>query len=705
MTRHLRFLALTLATGLLAFASPTRHYLGRFNPHPYPPTSPDILYRQAFETVGEVERSGARRNSGPTAGYLDPAVPKAALVDGWFGRGVRGDAPGAGLVIPQDGLVPRDEFTLVTKVRNDSAERYPTAPFPGPQTLLTVGTIGLFRNPAEQLAAVNFATGEVCKLSPDWPPGTWHTVTLWWRAEPPGMELMLDDDHAGRAVAAAPATPWDGRPQSGVDDGLTIAASPAPHPFVLSDVTIYRWWRTHDGHDFRPGPALTIDAATEMGDWSPALGGCLALYEGFLNLPEGPPESLIRDRQFELIFDQAGVRSVRVAALMNMVGVAGEYPDYQYDWAILDSKLDTLLAGRPGLIATLCLDYCPERLRPAGGDHRAMPTDAERFAAIAAAVVGHVKARYADHQLHFAGWNEPDLSHYFTGTLEQAYQLWRVTQRRLMADHPGQPSHWLGTPEYAFLAGHQDFCARLSAEPDELKASVQSIQFHTFRQNLTQIVGDLHALRAAYQAAGVPATVPIQITEHNLHLPQLTENKQPLSWYSTQPNHFTTIYSGAHALALIWESLRADPRVSMTGYSAIGTNLFYWSEPALVTSDERPRPKPSLAVLAMLARLGGRRLAAESNWPNLRALATRDADGTITVIYGSYRPFGGYTDRFRFELDWSGLPERFTWRHQQIDPTCPDDRARLVGSGTEQDLPLAVEIGGLGVGCLEIEPA
>ncbi len=158
------------------------------------------------------------------------------------------------------------------------------------------------------------------------------------------MELMLDDDFAGRAASGPPRTPWDGRPFSGRDDGLAIAVSQKPHAFQVSDMTVYRGWRTFSGHDFKRGPMVAVDAGGDQGARVPSLGGCLALYEGFEKTPEAPPQSLIRDPQFRLVFDEAGVRSVRVAGLLGMPTVAGAHPDYPYDWTVLGAKLDIVSA-------------------------------------------------------------------------------------------------------------------------------------------------------------------------------------------------------------------------------------------------------------------------------------------------------------------------------------------------------------------------
>jgi hypothetical protein len=271
-------------------ASPRLRYLGQFTPDPYPTPSEDVLFKQDFDSALTIERSGCRRSNAPTATYLDAGVSKAALVDGYFTTAIRNTGPDAGVVVPQDGIVASDEFTLVAKIGNVSDADFADASFPGPQTLLTLAGIALFRNPADSLAAVNFYTGQVCTVAPpQWPHATWRTVTLWWRSDPPAMELMLDDDYAGRALSAPPSTPWDGRPFSGKDDGLTIAASPNPHSFYVSDTTVYRWWRTYKGHDLKPGPLVAVDASAAQGAWTPSLGGCLALYEGFEKTPEGPP--------------------------------------------------------------------------------------------------------------------------------------------------------------------------------------------------------------------------------------------------------------------------------------------------------------------------------------------------------------------------------------------------------------------------------
>ena len=311
-----------------AGASPRLRYLGQFTPHPYPTPSEDVLFKQDFDSALTVERSGCRRSSGPTATYLDASVAKAALVDGYFTSAICNTGPDAGVVVPQDGIVASDEFTVVTKIGDYSTADFTAAPFPGPQTLVVLAGIALSLNPASSLTAVDFYTGQVCTLTPpQWPRATWHTVTLWWRRDPPAMELMLDDDYAGRAVSAPPRTPWDGRPFSGRDDGLAIVASPNPHSFHVSDTTIYRWWRTYEGHDLKYGPMVAVDADVDQGAWVPSLGGCLALYEGFGKTPEGPPQSLIRDQQFHLVFDEARVRSVRVGGLMDMPTITGACPD------------------------------------------------------------------------------------------------------------------------------------------------------------------------------------------------------------------------------------------------------------------------------------------------------------------------------------------------------------------------------------------
>ena len=76
----------------------------------------------------------------------------------------------------------------------------------------------------------------------------------------------------------------------------------------------------------------------------------------------------------------------------------------------------------------------------------------------------------------------------------------------------------VGTPEYAYLGGHQDFVGRLASEPASLKASVGAIQFHTFKHSLTEIVGQkptkLVAVRACFPS--VPLPWPVLLTRLNI---------------------------------------------------------------------------------------------------------------------------------------------------------------------------------------------
>ncbi len=147
-------------------ASPRLRYLGQFTPHPYPTPSEDVLFKQDFESALTIERSGCRRSNAPTATYLDAGVSKAALVDGYFTTAIRNTGPDAGVVIPQDGIVASDEFTMVTKIGNFSDADFGDAPFPGPQTLLTLAGIALVRDSDNSLTAVDFHTGQACNPRP-----------------------------------------------------------------------------------------------------------------------------------------------------------------------------------------------------------------------------------------------------------------------------------------------------------------------------------------------------------------------------------------------------------------------------------------------------------------------------------------------------------------------------------------------------------
>src|SRR5205085_1923797 len=120
-------------------------------------------------------------------------------------------------------------------------------------------------------------------------------------------------------------------------------------------------------------------------------------------------------------------------------------------------------------------------------------------------------------------------------------------------------------------------------QPADLQASVSAIYVHDFAADLAEIHDRLRRARAGANAAGVPSSVPIRITEYNLALRVLVErHNDSMSWWRTQENPFTNEWAAAFAVHYLSEALDEE-NVDMACFAALGTNLLFWGEQAVVS--------------------------------------------------------------------------------------------------------------------------
>ena len=687
-------------------------------PMAWPPPTSDLVFDQNdLDSSASLHESGCRRNSSGTAPYSQTWIQKCSVPTS---GPTRLHFPGwqAALIVPVAGLLPRDEWTITFDVLNDSSADFTNAPFPEAQTFLIANAIMVWRSAANQVSVLNFWTfqGGTWTIAPgEWQADVWKSFTLWWRRSDNTLEAMMGTDYSGRIVGGPPSTPPPpvGYPPRGTDDGIQLGGTTGnAFPFDIANTKVHRWFWPYDAAPAHDDPVLAIDAASTIGPWHDGLSGVLALYEGFWEVPETDPVFAdIRDQQLALVFDEAGSKVVRFAGFLNYIGITETPPgsgSFSYDWTVLDDKLDNLLASRPNLLLHASLDYTPEILQPPGGDHRSPPTDFAKWATIASDVVGHVKSRYGSQFYSVTLWNEPDLNNYWTGTAAQMYSLWAQTQTKLLSEHPDM---LMGNPEYTTIAAVENFYGWLSGQSSALKASVTAIYHHDFSQDLYSARTDNARARTAATNAGV-GPVPIRVTEYNLRLGQIPErHDDPESWYATQPEHFTSVYAAAYAIAYLRECLE-DEDVDIVSFAAVGTALLWWGIQALVTSytgqsPEPPvTPHPAFGTITLLSKLDGDRIEADSNWPSCKALATKDGDGVITVVYANFKPYRGFVDTASFDLDWTGLPGTYTWTQWQLDEDhITNDRMEQIGTGTQNNLPASVTLGNLGIGAIQITPS
>jgi hypothetical protein len=665
------------ADGPIRLAGPAQHVTPAWHPAERPPVwEPDTLFLLDPRDEAHVLSEGGRLADEYQDYFGLAAADKARLVAGPFSRlAVTGPAP---VIYPVDGLLPTDEFTVTFRIRR-----------PADTELLRFGEHLVVTHQGGTLTASWLPGAATAELAVD--ASDWLCVTMTWD----GTTLAL---HGGGSSAEAKAEGGaEPLPVSGDDGGLRIVD--------VAELHVSRFARTPGGVLVHHGPAVTVDLGQRTGrDYPRYVGGVLGLYTGFRYNEDGVAPNVgtgIRDAQFRACAE-AGMPLLRLGGVVSAtkVGENGEY-----DFSIVDEKLDLL--HELGVAFHITLDY-NHLLTGAGEGLSGLstpPNDYERYAELCSKVMAHLRERY--HVVSVALWNEPDIEEYWVGSSTEFHELWRVVQQRFMQDHPDL---LLTTADWAMaksaIAHLEDIAAH--------GLPVAAVCMHTYAQDFAHVRRDVLALRATAERLGFP-DLPIRMPEWGMDILLNQERySNPRSVATAWPNRFKNSHSAAFAIAFIQEVLAADPLVDLTTFSSIGTvdhgylsvAAYTISDEALLSSEDPPRPYPSFAALSLLWKLGGDVVAATTNWPGLRVLATTsDDDATTVVVFSSYRPWR-HADRIRTSLVWSGLPSRFTWKQWQMDDAiAADGRLMLVAEGDETDLPLGVDLGAVGIGGFEITAA
>ncbi|MFN2464351.1 MAG: hypothetical protein ABR573_10680 [Candidatus Dormibacteria bacterium] len=663
----------------------------------------DTLFLMDPRDEAHVLSEGGRL-AGEYSDYFAPSTARAQIVPGPFSR--RGVASPGGygeprLVYPVDGLLPTDEYTVTFWVRSRDGDlagagaEIELLRF-GCALRLRLGGRLMSAAVGEQVTRIDLGTGSH-------PAGEWAVFTVTMQGGRLTLRAPAQDHESSVEVALLAATG-----ASGVDGGLTVLdGAPAPHDVEVAEIQVNRYARSAAVMTARSGPEIRVDASVPAGRLPPYLGGGLGLYTGFRNGQDGAnPDTgtAIRDAQFAACA-AAGLPLVRLGGAVSSTPIhdrgPGAVPRYEYDFTHIDDKMRVL--GEAGVGFHLTLDY-NHPLTGAGDDlgprHIAAPSDFSLWAHLASEILAHLRKTWPVKSV--ALWNEPELPQYWGGSVDEYHQLWKVVQQQFMTDHPDM---LLGTGDHAHPAGlnrHLDFIAAEGLP-------VSAMYLHSFRQDLEEVRAELADVRQHATALGL-GHLPLRITEWSLALePQMDRYTRAQSVVHAWPNRFRGHQAAAFTLAFLNELVAADPLIDMATFCSLGAVEVDWltgagksvSDETMFTSTFPPRPTPSFNAMSLYWKLGEQRVSASSNWPSLRALATRSG-GVTTVVYGSYRPWRP-GDTVDIAFVWDGLPECFKWRHWQVDAEHgADGRLMLVGEGTENDLPLGARLGVLGLGCIEV---
>jgi hypothetical protein len=724
---------------------------------------PDVRPADAVFVMDPVDEPTVVAQGGMLHGdpldYGDVTGLRATLGAGRFRKSVAFNSTNGVYVVSPDGLFGTDEWTVVIAVNPGSVaataltgtwtpwkinagKQSITLAMSGtdPSRVLTA-TIACDESAWTPAGSNNTLTATKTLVAGDIPATTWTLVTVSWKASiANGLKLTIGDSTSPTSSTNSANPSWLKRPFSGaprivLGNGLFVGHDRAsggsePAGVAVSDMVIYRYARTVTNQDFRPKPGITIDATTTQGTWPDALTGVVGHYTPWARSESAEatadPGATIRTAQLNLL-QQAGCKHIRIAEFNERAiptVTAGAFASV--DCTDLFAHLDRFLSR--GMTISMHVGFMPTAF--GGGTSTAayvqpsaalfgssQATANTEYAKYVSAVFTALKAHYgtatfvaALKSLSF--WNEPE--NQWTSGVTAFVDLWEAVAIKLATDHPDLPP--LGGPDGGYTPGS----AGTGTTPEAYQRGVidraaansrplGSAHFHPYNpMSLTTHTEAIDGLKSYLTSKGF-SSVKAQPTEWGM-ISSVSSGSStgPIAAFE-QPHRQVSAYMAAYATAFIYEMVQRGATIG--AFFRAGQQQTFSSTSAseelmgLMSNQAVPRPWPVLAAFALMWKLTGTRVAASTTFPHLRAMATKESSGRITVVYGSFR---GHKPREvqDYQIAWSGLPASSTWKQWRVDTRDEQDgRPNLVDRGDQTDLPLSFDLAGLGVGCIQITPA
>lgn len=354
--------------------------------------------------------------------------------------------------MPAPDLLPADEFTVEAWFRTVS-RRWEVQP----GTLLRIGDAtgsGHVRlyvgggNINLELKHQQRASGPVSAqisypvtpaANPAFLPGVWVNIAFTFKDGT--LRLYVNGEPAGSAEVAAPRL-WSDTAQS---DGLSLLGNSdqlSAGGYVVSDLRISRNARVPgETPDTSAANVLAVDTRSRTGATvNQKLLGVLHALNHLATYPV--------DQSLTI----GTVKVIRTDKMLTATPMIAGPPDathptpgksglYSYDWQVVDRTLDYFKSA--GVEPVIALDATPQILGGSVGPFtggllanglvwqspfaKEVPNDFTAWSTIAGDLVDYIVNTRGDDVRYWSIWNEPDISGFWTGTLEQYLELYAAT--------------------------------------------------------------------------------------------------------------------------------------------------------------------------------------------------------------------------------------------------------------------------------------
>ena len=288
-------------------------------------------------------------------------------------------------------------------------------------------------------------------------------------------------------------------------------------------------------------------------------------------------------------------------------------------------------------------NYTPAMTPYELGAWRYPPRDYDKWGALVHAFVTHAIERYgAEHVTNwrFELWNEPDIRHYWRGTLEEYNRLFEVTWHAAKRAFPGAQVGGPSTTDKGndWLRGFLTHLRSVNIVPDFLSFHTKGAYFSPYRlfdleaghdldspstQKMTEdITASLATIAEFPEAAGKP----VYIDECDPAVGTIWGVFDNPNFVCTNSEHYPSF------VAQLAGKLLADPRVTFFTHWAFYFEGKRWFEGNRTLVDNENVEKPIMNGLRLLERLApGTQLPVESTSEQIGAIAS-ERDGVTRIL-------------------------------------------------------------------------
>jgi hypothetical protein len=685
-------------------------------------SEPDTLFMPGLWTTEADFLAAGGRLAYAWDTYYAGATTKATVSAGKYGAPlVTGNAQGAYAVLPLDGVIAFDKFTVETSLISVGAD-FTAQTFGTAYTLLAFDGTGaqneglmLRRTAATTLAAVltngsTTITASLTIASGDIPADTETGVSLTYdgttltlilgnntkSATATGSVLYGSVGSADMAIGGLLVNP-------GTGTTINVASTPS-NVWKVAVPHVRRYPRVFNTQSVTSQPGVLIDATIPGKTWPNYLTGVFSQYYGWKNTTadgSGGLGTSIRDQAIAAT-GAAGAPVVRIDHVFDKVTVTGTAAAPTVtDWSLLDGPMDKWVAANPSIAFQITFDFTPSVL---GATVQTPPTDSAGFASLCVQAVTHWLAKgYKLAALSL--WNEPSNGTFWSGTQGNMQTLWAAVAGALNTNFGGNalvPK--LGTTDGV---GTIDMQNAMLTQSVSSSLPIGSYHLHDYSGQPRNVRNNISAAQAQIVAAAATGSPGVWVTEWN-------DNQNVLAQIYTTPNSLSTrvpdrVYKTRHAAmvhAIVQEMWNAGAVGATYTRLTILDDAFTAIERTLglFTADDPPRPLPAFAAMSMMWKLNGAVVPTNATTPALRCIATWDSTGKkLTAVIGSYCPARIGQPAGNVAIQWMNLPASFTWKMWRFtDADVSDGRPRLVSTGDQTNLPLGVELGAHGLYCIQI---